>query len=162
MMTGMVAVVLPAGGRSADQLAVVLAGPGELAVRAAEHRVAEDTGNMTLTRLAWPTIHLSSGHFLGRHRRDSYHISGRQQAHTHTVCIVTVSSSTSSSRGACLHLPHLRSQATPQIAQNSLWTRTQTRPDCGHCLALSLFAYAGVRQCCGSHAEQSAVASKQG
>ena len=39
--------------------------------------------------------------------------------------------------------------------------RTQTRPDCGHCLALSLFAYAGVRQCCGSHAEQSAVASKQ-
>ena len=40
---------------------------------------------MTLTRLAWPTIHLSSGHFLGRHRRDSYHISGRQQAHTHTA-----------------------------------------------------------------------------
>ena len=39
--------------------------------------------------------------------------------------------------------------------------RTQPRPDCGHCLALSLFVYAGVRQGCGSHAEQSAVASKQ-
>ena len=39
---------------------------------------------MTLTRLAWPTIHLSSGHFLGRQRTDSYHIQGRQQAHTHT------------------------------------------------------------------------------
>ena len=38
---GLVAVVLPAGGRPADQLVVVLAGPGELAVRAAEHRVAE-------------------------------------------------------------------------------------------------------------------------
>ena len=37
---------------------------------------------MTLTRLAWPTIHLSSGHFLGRQRADSYHIQGRQQAHT--------------------------------------------------------------------------------
>ena len=36
---GLVAVVLPAGGRPADQLVVVLAGPGELAVRAAEHRV---------------------------------------------------------------------------------------------------------------------------
>ena len=35
---GLVAVVLPAGGRPADQLVVVL---GELAVRAAEHRVAE-------------------------------------------------------------------------------------------------------------------------
>ena len=38
---GLGAVVLPAGGRPADQLIVVLAGPGELAVRAAEHRVAE-------------------------------------------------------------------------------------------------------------------------
>ena len=38
---GLVAVVLPAGGRPADQLVVVLAGPGEFAVRAAEHRVAE-------------------------------------------------------------------------------------------------------------------------
>ena len=37
---GLVAVVLPTGGRPADQL-VVLAGPRELAVRAAEHRVAE-------------------------------------------------------------------------------------------------------------------------
>ena len=38
---GLVAVVLPARGRPADQLVVVLAGPGELAVGAAEHRVAE-------------------------------------------------------------------------------------------------------------------------
>ena len=38
---GLVAVVLPAGGRPVDQLVVVLAGPRELAVRAAEHRVAE-------------------------------------------------------------------------------------------------------------------------
>ena len=38
---GLVAVVLPTGRRPADQLVVVLAGPRELAVRAAEHRVAE-------------------------------------------------------------------------------------------------------------------------
>ena len=38
---GLVAVVLPAGGRPVDQLVVILAGPRELAVRAAEHRVAE-------------------------------------------------------------------------------------------------------------------------
>ena len=37
----LVAVVLPAERRPADQLVVVLAGPGELAVGAAEHRVAE-------------------------------------------------------------------------------------------------------------------------
>ena len=37
----LVAVVLPAAGRPADQLVVVLTGPRELAVRAAEHRVAE-------------------------------------------------------------------------------------------------------------------------
>ena len=38
---GLVAVVLPARGRPVDQLVVVLAGPRELAVRGAEHRVAE-------------------------------------------------------------------------------------------------------------------------
>ena len=38
---GLVAVVLPAGGRPADQLVVVLAGPRQLAVGAGEHRVAE-------------------------------------------------------------------------------------------------------------------------
>ena len=38
---GLVAVVLPAGRGPADQLVVVLAGPRELAVRAAEHRVKE-------------------------------------------------------------------------------------------------------------------------
>ena len=38
---GLVAVVLPAGGWPADQLVVVLAGSRQLAVGAAEHRVAE-------------------------------------------------------------------------------------------------------------------------
>ena len=55
---GLVAVVLPAGRRPADQLVVVLAGPGELAVRAAEHRVAEvvvlKEGFLSLPPRSWP------------------------------------------------------------------------------------------------------------